>query len=107
MMDPYGDFFGNLPVNYTPQAPGDIPGQSLIGSASCFDGSFQYIFQDPMGNTLTNMNVSFVNGDSSWRDTVEELRGSRFFQIRMSFMSNLVTGETAELSSLGLSWIEN
>ena len=107
MMDPYGDFFLGIPINYTIGTTGSVPEVSVIGFASCFDGSFPYLFDDGMGASLVNQNLSFVGNNANWRTSVAQLRGARFFQVRASFTSNLVTGETPSLSSIGFAWSEN
>ncbi len=107
-MDPYGDFFRNLPENYGGgDMDGDIPGVAVQGNASCFDASFSYDFIDMMGNNEINNNVSFVGGNANWRTSVDQLDNARFFQIRLSFISNVATGEAPSLSSIGMGWNNN
>ncbi len=106
MMDPYGDFFPDLPINFSAGAD-EIPDVSVRGNASCLDGSFVYRFVDDDNVSQINMGVDFLNGDQSWRTSVDGIQGARFFQVRVSFTSNTVTGETPSLSSLGFAWENN
>lgn len=49
--------------------------------------------------------ASVANG-SDWRADASTLTGSRFVQLRVTFESDLETGETAAASALGIAWTE-
>jgi len=53
---------------------------------------------------MANVGISFLNGDAGWFDDVGELDGARFYQVRITFVADPVTGALPELSSLGLTW---
>ncbi|MEM1451956.1 MAG: Ig-like domain-containing protein [Planctomycetota bacterium] len=94
--DPYGDFYTTIPLNYQP--PDTDTEVERPGNASCFDGSFNYFSFDE------NLGVGFPNGDDSWKETIAEINGERFFQVRISFTANAATSESPELAAMGFGW---
>ena len=102
-MDPYGDFYDSTPINFTPQD--EVPGVSIIGGASCVDGSFDYIID----NENPSVSGGFINGSDAWTPFLSEISGIEgdWIQIRVSFINNIATGQFPELSALGLSWAQN
>jgi hypothetical protein len=85
-IDNYGDWYNDLNI-VPPAAPrhntndanlvGGIPGQQFLTS-----------------------------DEYSWKDDVALISGSRYYQIRITFLSNMLTGLGPELSALALSWQE-
>ena len=63
---------------------------------------------DPYGEALfPNFGVpAFTNGDGSWQDDIAQIDGSRYFQVRLTFISNAETGDTADLHSLGFAYLD-
>jgi hypothetical protein len=60
---------------------------------------------DDIFTTITSDVVPvFTNGDNTWKDDISEIDGSRFFQVRITFVSNAATMPplTPELSSLAV-----
>ncbi|WP_145197759.1 hypothetical protein [Planctomycetes bacterium Poly30] len=105
-MDPYGDFFKELPENYD-GGPEDVQ-FNRRGNASCWDASFRYLMFDPMtGDSEINDNVSFLGNSLDWRNDTAQLQGARFFQVRISLISNVATGAVPTVSSLGFGWTNN
>lgn len=100
-MDPYGDFYATIPIDYTPGLGQDDPDPafSTRGNASCFDASFSY----PVG--AENDGIAFIGGDR-WTSDVNDLLGAQWVQLQISFFSNLETGQTPSLAALGLTWRE-
>lgn len=49
----------------------------------------------------------FLNGDSSWKSSIHEIDGARFYQFRITFISNSETGLTPEVSALGFPYFLN
>lgn len=101
--DPYGDFYDSTPINFTPQE--EEPGVSIIGGASCFDGSFDYV----VDNENPSVSGGFINGSDAWTPFLSEISGIEgdWIQVRVSFINNIATGQFPELSALGLSWAQN
>jgi hypothetical protein len=48
--------------------------------------------------------INFQNGDSSWKETIAEINGEQFFQIRMTFIANAATNQTPWLSTLAFAY---
>ena len=59
-----------------------------------------------MGPTLhnnPNPTFNFLN-DSAWHDDVSDIDGVPYYQIRITFLSNIETALSPELSALGITW---
>jgi len=54
--------------------------------------------------TQGNGNATFLGGDNSWRSDITQVNSARFFQARMTFISNTATGLTPELRSLAFAY---
>jgi hypothetical protein len=50
--------------------------------------------------------VSFLNNDSTWKNSLSAINGARLFQVRLSFISNAETLLTPTLSALGFAYTE-
>ncbi|MCB9914385.1 MAG: Ig-like domain-containing protein [Planctomycetes bacterium] len=48
--------------------------------------------------------VQFVGGLDTWKSDITQINTARFFQLRISFISNTVSSKTAELRSLGVAY---
>src|SRR5690606_178897 len=63
---------------------------------------------DPYGDPLDGLSgaPSFPanNPQGLWRDSVSVLDGNRFYQVRMTFVSNAETLERAALSGFGIAY---
>ena len=51
-----------------------------------------------------NPGLSFVGADDFWRDSVDEIRDARFYQVRLTFVGNPENGQSAEVSAFALTW---
>lgn len=89
-LDPFGDYYDDtcvtpdmLPVHNTPQE-----------NRGC--------------NTTGNLNpiVEFLNDDNKWLPTISSIDGAKYYQVRITFESNIHTGLTPELSALAIGWHE-
>jgi hypothetical protein len=49
-----------------------------------------------------NPSVVFANGDSTWHDSVDAIDGARFVQLRITLVSDVASGASPELSSIGI-----
>jgi hypothetical protein len=54
-----------------------------------------------------NGTPQYLFNDSSWKNDITQINSARFFQVRMSFISNTATERTAELRSLGFAYFNN
>lgn len=72
-------------------------GASVIGNA---DGLVDATTLDAYGDGAL---PTFVNG-ADWKASPAEIQNARYFQVRVTFISNTETGLTPELSSLGLAF---
>lgn len=100
-MDPYGDFYATTPIFFSP--PSDDGGvNSSINGASCFDGSYQYL----SASANPSIGTAFVGGSAGWTDDLGAISGVEgdWFQVRVTFVSDIATGRYPEISSLGFSW---
>lgn len=50
--------------------------------------------------------INFLDGDSSWKESIAEINSAQFFQIRMTFISNAATDQTPWLSTLAFAYGE-
>ena len=48
---------------------------------------------------------TFLNGDATWKSDISEINTARFFQFRVTFVSNTETLLTPELSALGFAYV--
>lgn len=63
------------------------------------------LFGDPNKYVGTeNASVTFLGGDKSWKSTIQQLNGSRFFQLRLTFVNNPINNLSPYLDGLGLAW---
>ena len=52
-----------------------------------------------------NSDVTFFpSGDDTWKGDIDDVDGAAFFQVRMTFINNVASGLSAELSALGFSF---
>ncbi len=83
-LDLYGDYFNDRDVI----AAGASPNHAVNQNRDNFGLSFLPGFTDP----------------EEWRATVDEIADARYYQIRMTFTGNPVTGQAAEVSAFALTW---
>jgi hypothetical protein len=57
--------------------------------------------RNPLG---TAFSVSFTGGVSTWADTMAQINGSQYFQCRITMISNIESGISPELTSLGFAF---
>ncbi len=64
----------------------------------------------PLHNApLSNSGIVDLNGgaslaDESWTSDIAEINGARFYQVRLTFKSNIQTGQSPRLSALAIAW---
>ncbi len=76
----------------------------VTGTVGAFDVAENY---DPYGNRLAgapSFLVAFTGGISTWKSSIQQINGSQFFQARITMISNIASGATPELSSLGFAF---
>ena len=78
----YGEIFVLIP---SPNPPAQ---HELLGSGA-FGGS-----------------VQFVTGNNRWSSNIDSIDGAQFLQLRISFLSNIETGLSPELSAIGIAYSE-
>ncbi|MFT5292377.1 MAG: hypothetical protein ACI82F_004463, partial [Planctomycetota bacterium] len=49
---------------------------------------------------VTQGQVMFANGDSSWKSSISELAGARYIQVRLSFENNIDSGLSPTLDAM-------
>ncbi len=58
---------------------------------------------------LANQGIVGMNGgnglpDEAWTSDIAQINGARFYQVRLSFRSNIQTGLSPRLSALAVAW---
>ena len=48
--------------------------------------------------------VTFLNNDNKWKSSIDQIQGARFFQTRITFVSNADTSLSPTLSALGFAF---
>jgi hypothetical protein len=61
------------------------------------------VYGNAIGTTGT---VTFLGGNSTWRNSITAIDGARFFQFRLTFIANTETNLTASVSALGFAYFE-
>lgn len=106
-MDPYGDFYVETPINYIP-AMVEEPLEEFQGAdTSCIDGTFQYITSTQMAPGSDNLGVIFAQGPgNNWQSDVDDISSieADWIQLRVTFISNIATGQFPAISALGIAW---
>ena len=109
--------------NYQPPvvepAPEDLPsGTSIVFSyrgatiTSIGAGDSDTVLSNPANVDLYGEQdggagtINFLNGDSSWKNSIAEINSAQFFQVRMTFISNAATNQTPWLSTLAFAYGE-
>ena len=59
---------------------------------------------DLYGNATDGSVIGFLSGDSTWKSSLSQLTGAKFFQVRISFVSNTATLLVPTLSALGFAY---
>lgn len=63
------------------------------------------LFGDPNKYVGTeNASLTFLGGDKSWKNTIQQINGSRFFQLRLTFVNNPANNLSPVLDGLGVAW---
>ncbi|MEL6904173.1 MAG: hypothetical protein AAFP22_02130, partial [Planctomycetota bacterium] len=109
LLDLYGDYY-NDSDNFS-RTFGDPPG-TPPPAASCDTPNVpplpRLTNQFPEHDSdWANPGLTFLGGDDSWRTSVDQIADSRFYQVRLTFVGNPETGQTAEVSAFALTWTQN
>lgn len=84
----------------TTVAVGGDPNLAILNSA---DGSVMNWYGGPL-SAATNGSAAYTNGDQTWKPNISQINGSKFFQVRMTFIANAATNQVPVIDSLGLSF---
>ena len=76
----------------------DLYGDHYIEEPSPCDGSYNH----NSGND--NTTVSFDPNTDVWFDDINAIEGAQFYQVRITWTSNPLTGLAPELTAFGLTW---
>lgn len=66
------------------------------------DGTALDAYGEPNGANAGT--VAFFNSNTRWLNSISAINGARWFQVRLSFIANVETSQTAQLSALGFAW---
>ena len=65
---------------------------------------------DPLFNvhraSNSNPGLSFLANDTTWKSDVTGIADAVFYQVRVTFLANVATGEAPELSAFAISWTQ-
>ena len=66
---------------------------------------------NPTGQTnhstkYENLGITFLNTDDTWKPSIQLIDGAPYYQIRLTFISDTVSGLSPELSAVAVSWVE-
>ena len=91
-LNAYGDIFAVFSTAHT-----DPERHAVLG-----------ITTNPQNNNAQDFpgQVSFNTGVSTWSPDIDSIDGSKFVQMRITFLSNIATGLSPELSAIGLAFSE-
>jgi len=53
-----------------------------------------------------NPGLTFLGGIQDWRATSADIANATFYQVRLTFLANIATGESPELSAFAISWTQ-
>jgi hypothetical protein len=64
---------------------------------------------NPTGQTnhstkYENIGLTFLNSDDVWKATIQEVDGAPYYQVRLTFHSDILSGLSPELSAVAVSW---
>ncbi|MBK7878066.1 MAG: Ig-like domain-containing protein [Planctomycetes bacterium] len=88
-------FRGTSSITVTPTQP------NVLNDARTVDpyGEPRPANWPPAGGT-----VSYPGADNRWKNSIGLVSGQRYFQVRVTFIANIETSQTAELSALGFAY---
>ncbi len=93
-LDLYGDYYNDVDATVPPDP--NVPSDN------------GHSVDHTEGGGRDNFGLTFLPGvePEEWRDSVAEITGARFYQIRLTFQSNPVTGQVPSLSAFALTWTQ-
>ena len=53
-----------------------------------------------------NLDISFLNNDPRWFDDITNIDGAQYYQARVTFVSNTVSGQNPILSAFAMTWTD-
>ena len=74
--------------------------------AAAQDGENLDPYGDKMPLTATPFTVNFLNSDPTWKESLTELTGARYVQVRMTMITSAETGAAPELDAMGMSFFK-
>ncbi|NOT31425.1 MAG: hypothetical protein HOP15_13340 [Planctomycetes bacterium] len=100
---------GYVPALVAPAPPQQPAGTQVVldyrgalgFSANTLGAQFDATRIDAYGE-LAAGTVAFLNGANTWTGTIQSLNGARYLQVRVTFVSNVATGASPELTALGI-----
>jgi len=61
-------------------------------------------FYGDLPGATPNTGITFLNNDATWKTTLDQLNGARFYQVRMSLIGNAATNLAPDVTALGVSY---
>jgi hypothetical protein len=105
---------GDADPQYLSPLVAPAPGEQPVGTGvlleyrgavgfSAFPAPFDATKIDAYGE-LAGSTADFLGGIATWTNDIGAMDGARYLQVRLTFVSNVATGESPELSALGISF---
>jgi hypothetical protein len=102
-------------IDFAPN--GDLLEHPALGNALSLDTYGDHYMDEPCtftagfgadhGTLFDNLGIVFLAGNSDvWYDDVSIIDGAKYYQVRLNFQSNEVSGQSPVLSAFALSWSE-
>jgi hypothetical protein len=79
-------------------------GATLVDGDALLDATKLDVYGGLLPPATGTGGVTYLNNDSTWKNTLSAINGSKFLQVRVSFISNAETLLTPTLSSLGFAY---
>ncbi|MEM1448767.1 MAG: hypothetical protein AAF957_05985 [Planctomycetota bacterium] len=72
-------------------------------------GDFYNEVDGPLNHDTFLMNplLTFAGGTDAWQASADDIDDARYYQVRLTFRSNIASGATPNVSALGVAWSEN
>lgn len=92
-------------------AADDLPDETEIvvafrGATAVSADGFDADMLDPYGELSDATGVTFLGGDATWKDSIDDVDGARYVQMRFSLIGDTVTNVAPSFDSVGLSYQE-
>ena len=108
--------------NFLPAAFGDNARSEVLEDAKLMDSYGDYYYHDadselrpnwhpeyPVPHSVERMNsgIAFLDSQGRWYESISAIDNALYYQVRVTFVSNPESGQSPELSALGVAWVRD